>query len=155
MIYKKESELEAHIRRMFYHYIDLRSGINLLQNKKVADLVICREQPVPSIFFIETKLYTPKKNRIGLGSGAGKGFQPEILLNRPVYFEEHLRWLICQDNGEDQRFIFVPSSTVSRYLANDSIEAKHNNIRREIFRLERLLDLKELFGEIRTWIERT
>lgn len=110
----------------------LNSGFIVLESKNVNDILICKEDDIlPLIIFIEVKFYKKSSSRIGFGDGSGYGFQPEILIKKPKYFEKYLRWLIATENA---KCIFVENEIIRKYASGKSInEGKQNNIRKSIF----------------------
>lgn len=133
MIFKKEADLERHIRELIKdRIISCRKDLILLDNKKVADIVICRDGDTPAIFFLEVKLYKPSSGRIGIGQGEGKGFQPEVISKKPHYLENNLQWILGHQEKADS-YILASTSIINRYLAKGEISEKHNNIQSKIF----------------------
>jgi len=87
-----EREFEAHIRALVTtHITSANPDIYPLKNKKAVDILICKDSPPPELFFIETKYHQVKHGRLGFGGRKGGGFQPEIVLRKPAYFESNLR----------------------------------------------------------------
>ncbi len=78
MIYERESELEAHLRRILLYHLQPSQGLYVLSSKKVADIVICREHPAPAAFFIEAKLYTTKRIALVLEADWAGDFSPNF-----------------------------------------------------------------------------
>jgi hypothetical protein len=111
-----------------------------------------------ALFFIEIKLCKHnKKNRperIGIGSRDGKGFQPEILKLNPSYFSDHLRWVLFDKSKKKSKFIFVTSSLFRKYLADNSIGKKFNNINSSILKLPHLSN-DEFVCELEKWLIET
>jgi len=111
-------------------------NFQVLQSKNIMDIVICKESEAnPALVFIELKLYKRSSNRIGIGQGAegkkGEGFQPEILIKRPIYFEKYLRWVICNEDG---KCVFANNEAVIKHLAGGKVGGgKQNNISPNIF----------------------
>ena len=92
MTFTNEHELEDHLRALIMDQIVIdHPEIFVLENKIAADIVICRNGERPSLFFIETKLFNQKSNRLGIETGKGKGYQPEIIARNLDYFEMYLR----------------------------------------------------------------
>lgn len=153
MTFELESKLEEFLRAMLKSRLQGLPNFQILENKKVADIILCREAPNPAAFFLEVKLFTPKKHRIGVGIGSGEGFQPELLNKRPKFFEAYLRWVLCDGTLGERQFVFAANSTVVKYLTGGSIGQKHNNIRPSIFQSEPLLAAPALLDEIERWVQ--
>ena len=99
----------------------------VLESKNVTDVVVCKESSAgPIAFFIEVKYYQERSGRINLGTPGAKGFQPEILMKQPKYFEKYTRWLIASKEG---KAVFVDNATVRRHASGGKIDTtKQNNI---------------------------
>lgn len=122
----------------------------VLDSKNVSDVLICKEGDHPLLLFIEIKLYKLSHSRIGIGNSQGKGFQPEILLKRPIYFDRYLRWLIVHEAGQ---CVFLNNETVNKYLIRGHItEGQQNNINPNIFEEEESIGLENVAEEIIKWL---
>lgn len=149
-----ERELEEHVRRLLTEVIiPRRSDLVLLENKKIADIVICRNHPRDAIFFIEVKMYNPRHGRLGIGQAKGKGFQPEIVKKNPDYLESNLRWLIVDGREKELNYLFVPTSTVKKYILGQVVGEKFNNISLKIFGKERKLDEEHFIQEFDDYLK--
>ncbi len=126
----------------------------VLENKNVNDIIICREDGFqPLVLFLEVKLYKESHGRIGVGTGYGGGFQPEILLKRPGYFDGFLRWVLCNEKDE---FLFLDNETIINHVAGGKIEKeKQNNISPNIFSKEKLnlINKDGIISTIKEWAE--
>jgi hypothetical protein len=122
----------------------------LLENKDVFDIIICRNSNVPKIFFIEVKHHTSSNNRIGFGNQDGSGFQPELLLKRPEYFEQNLRWIFGRDN--DNGYYVLETKDCLRYLAGDTMSRKQNNFQLKLFDEIVSFDKAALVKYLKEWI---
>lgn len=124
----------------------------VLKSKNVNDILICKESvSFPILVFIEVKLYKTSHGRIGIGGSEGKGFQPEILLKRPIYFDRYLRWVISNENG---KCVFVNNDVVSKYLIGRKItEGQQNNINPNIFDKEKTINKTKIADEIISWLK--
>jgi len=148
-VFSSERELEEHVRRLLTEVIiPRRSDLVLLENKKVADIVICRNHPRDAIFFIEVKMYNPRHGRLRIGQAEGKGFQPEVVKKNPDYLESNLRWVIVDGSEEELNYLFVPTSTVKKYILGKVVGKKFNNIDLKIFGKEGKLDEKHFIQEL-------
>lgn len=153
MKFIKEPKLETHIRRLLVEKLESDSRFRVLKSKKVTDIIICRED-VPRAFFLELKLYTSGK-RIGIGSEKGKGFQPEIVKKTPPYFEKYLRWILCNDDIENEKkFVFASTETIRKYLRGRQVGQKQNNINPKIFNQETLLTEMQLVEQLIFWLKK-
>ena len=148
--YASEAQLEKHIYDLVRRAIaQIDAKFNLFESKKVADIVICREDPNPAVFFIEAK-YPKGRERIGFGSGQGAGFQPEILSKKPMYFEKHYRWVLSNDTTDK---IFVLSNDgISQYIAGGTVGEKFNNFQHRLFRTEEGMHENEFILSMISWL---
>lgn len=99
--------------------------IQVLESKVVADIIICRNGGNPKLFFLEIKHLSYKNNRIGFGSPNKVTFQPEILLTRPEYLEENMRWVFFNEN--DPSYYVLSNEDCCKYVAGKNIDIKKNN----------------------------
>jgi hypothetical protein len=98
--------------------------IYAFENKKAVDILICRDEPSPALFFIEVKLFRRRHGRLGIGGARGRGFQPEILRRKPSYFETHLRWVIADSSKSTVMLLFLRTSILTKYMVGGSVEEK-------------------------------
>jgi len=148
-----ERAVEDHIRTLIADRITTQYRyIYTLKNKKVADIVICHDGENPALFFIEVKYFKVNHNRLGFGAGSGSGYQPEILTRRPAYLETNLRWILSTDREPTPSYLFIPTSTLLKYVAGGEIGEKQNNIQRKIFEEVRSLNDGELADEMCRWL---
>ncbi|MBC8264497.1 MAG: hypothetical protein H8E47_10285 [Anaerolineales bacterium] len=153
MIFTGERDLENHLRHLIATKITARyPRVYTLENKKAVDIAICRDGDRPAVFFLEVKLFQQKHGRLGIGTGRGVGYQPEIVARNPDYFETHLRWVIVDGGEPTASFLFVPTSTIRQYLAAGEIGKKFNNIQLRIFREVNALDEDTLVEELCKWL---
>ena len=148
MTFPNENHFENHIRNVIKSEIAVRhSGLEVLQYKGVADIIICRRDPAPeAVFFIEVKY---AKDMISVS----EGIQSEILFRRPAYIKDHLLWLIGSEKHEG-RYWLLKSSELARYVPNINRNLSiQNNISRDIFR-SRGLTKSELVKRLRGWLHR-
>jgi hypothetical protein len=128
------------------------SGHLVLRSKNVNDIIVCKSAGGRELaLFVEVKYHRTSFGRIGLGDGKGQGFQPEILVRRPAYFERYLRWLIGSEAGVA---VLVPSDTLRRFaVGGEYRERKQNNIQPTIFGAEnRPFPLEESPKAVAEWI---
>lgn len=153
MLFSKESELESHLRHLIKTQITAQHPhIYALENKKAVDIVICRDGENPTAFFLEVKLFQKSHGRLGIGTGGGSGYQPEIIARAPAYFETHLRWVIVDGREANISFLFVTTNAVRKYLAGTGIGEKYNNIQPKIFKEIPALDEASLVDELQEWL---
>jgi len=89
MKFLDESEMEGYIYSLIKNKIlPYRRDLIMFENKKVADVVICKNGKNPKIFFLELKHHKPAHGRLAFGSRAGKGFQPEIVKGNILIFHD-------------------------------------------------------------------
>ena len=125
----------------------------ILDSQNVGDIIICREEPNPAIFFLELKLFTLEKGRIGIGNSKGRGFQPEIIKKNPRYFKTKLAWILCDGSQEVPMYYFADTAQISMFLMGDKIDVKQNNIKLSIFDKLQNLSEKELLARIQMFID--
>lgn len=155
-MFSNELELESHLRDLIVSKITAREPrIYMLENKKVMDVLICRDEPHPALFFLEVKLFQRHHGRLGIGSAQGRGFQPETVRSKPAYFESHLRWIIADSAQAMPKVLFLPTSTLTQYMAGGSVEEKFNNIQRRIFTEETFLETDALEATMFSWLTET
>lgn len=155
MIFGRESDLESFIRELIAERIaDDRLKLSVLEQRKIGDIVICRDGPHPTAFFIEVKFHKANHGCMGFGHRKGGGFQPEILKKQPAYFEQNLRWVIGSETKE-REVLFLTSSKIREYVSGGKVEDKYNNIRKRILECEHWKNFKELESELREWLADT
>lgn len=153
MTFQTEQELEAHLRHIVASEITAQYPyIYALQSKKAVDIVICRDGEHPAIFFVEVKLFKAEHGRLGIGTGGGGGYQPEIVARDPVCFRDQLRWVIVDGRKAMPSFLFISTSTVRQYLSGGRIGEKFNNIQVKIFSEVPALDESALTLELLKWL---
>ena len=153
MIYHNESEFEGYLRALIKEHITKAApSIYALKNKKAVDILICKDAPVPELFFLEVKYHQTKHGRLGFGSGKGGGFQPEIVSTKPAYFESNLRWVLASEEHNPGKVLFLTSAVVRKYLAGGQVAEKFNNFQKRIFREERWLDEREFVAQLDQWL---
>jgi len=151
--FKNEEDLRNWLVEEFQKKISAeRLNFRVLDSKNVNDILICKENiSHPALVFIEIKLYKTSHNRIHIGDRKGKGFQPEILSKRFIYFDRYLRWFIASEKGE---CVFVNNEVLSKYLMRKGIkEGKHNNIDPTILEKENPASLSSGIEKIIKWLK--
>ena len=152
--YQNEADFELHIRNLLAQEFNEPEFI-VLENKTVGDIIICRNGPVPKIFFIEVKYFQLSKGRIGFGNRKGQGIQPEMLSKQPAYLESHVRWLLGSDYHNENGYWLVTPEIIRNYVAGGSIGQKQNNIQEALFREISPLAKDELVSELAAWLKNT
>jgi len=153
MLFKNEAEFEIYIRNLIINNITTSDkNIYLLDNKKIVDIVICRDHPIPALFFIEVKYYKKSHNRLSIGNSDGKGFQIEILKKNPLYFQTHLKWVLASEEHYTKGVIFVTSEVIKKYISGKGIDEKQNNIQLKIFQNENWLTENQFIVELQQWM---
>lgn len=156
MTFEDEAALEGYIRKLILSHITKKNKyIYALDNKKAVDIVVCRDGEAPALFFLEVKYHQKSHGRLGFGSGAGGGFQPEIVSRKPNYFESHLRWILASEEHPKAGILFVDSETIRKYVSGGVIGSKFNNIQKKIFSEVNGLTEKQLLEALGTWLETT
>jgi len=127
--------------------------IQVLESKVVADIIICRNNDNPKLFFLEIKHFSYSNNRIGFGSKGKVTFQPEILLLRPKYFEENMRWIFFNEN--DPSYYVLSNEDCCKYVRGNSIGInKQNNFKdAAIFRETQPLTEPEFMQWLINWLK--
>jgi len=154
MAFATERDLESHLRQLIATRITANHpNIYTLNNKKAVDIVICRDGDRAAAFFIEVKLYKPAHGRLGIGTGTGGGYQPEIIVCNPDYFEAHLRWVIVDGGKAAPWYLFIPTSILKLHLAGGKVGDKQNNINvSSLFNNVPALDESSLVVEMEKWL---
>ena len=156
MTYTNESDFENYLRTIIKNnIINSNDELILLDNKNLADILICRNGDNPKLFFIEVKLEQESNGRLGFGGKEGSGFQPEILTKRPDYLESNLCWvLFSNDYNEDSNIIMIDSSTlISKYLSGGTVGRKYNGIKKSIFNDEASFSELEFIQKLTVWLK--
>lgn len=150
MPFPNEAAFERDMREL------IRSGVlpalpyvRMMESKKAVDILLYRETS-PALFFLEIKYHQHHHGRCGIGQGKGGGFQPEILRVQPTYFETNMRWILGVEDQDG--YLFLPNSTVRKYLSGSGIGEKYNNISSRIFREEHLLSEVDLCNSLQSWL---
>ena len=149
MKFRSEDEFERHVRKLIASEVATPSSdLTLLKYKGIADIVICRDNSSPAVFFIELKY---AKDMIGVA----EKIQSEILLKRPHYMENHFMWLIGSQDHEGECW-FLNSEDLRKYVPKVDVD-KENNISRHILRHQgkHKCSEEDLIGRLREWLEQT
>jgi len=147
----RESTFENHLRGLISREIIVENNeLYLLDSKDVVDIIICRNGLRPALFFIEVKYQLESSGRWGIGGELGSGFQPEILIERPAYFESNLRWVMGSEKNDN--YYFVDNTTVLDYAQGGAIGRKYNGIRKEFLNEVTPLNVSQLIQNIKAWI---
>ena len=153
MPYSSESHFDARIRELIAQHVTARdTAIYSLRNNKAVDILVCKDGPLPELFFIEVKYHKANHGRLGFGSSKGDGFQPEILTRNPQYFQKNLRWALASETHHPDKVLFLPSSELRKYIAGGTIGEKFNNIQERIFREQTWLTEEEFTKQLQRWL---
>jgi hypothetical protein len=146
-----ELDFENHIRQIIQTEI-LTSNTNLilLTNKKAVDIIICRNNIKPTLFFIEIKYHKNKHGRLGVGHKNGGGFQPEILNKRPDFFETNLKWIISSEDNDS--YFLIDSYNIVNYIQGGQVGEKFNGIQKRLFKNEIGINKQQLIDNLKTWM---
>jgi len=107
--------------------------IQVLDSKVLADIIICRNDANPKIFFLEIKHSSIRNNRTGFGTRGKVTFQPEILSTRPKYLEDNMRWVFFKEN--DPSYYVLSNEDCCKYIMGNSIDVnKQNNFKDVLYR---------------------
>ena len=151
MAYNNEKEFEKHLRRdIITPLLDGHNEYYLLESKKAVDILICKNGMNPALFFIEVKYHRHKHGRLGFGHAEGGGFQPELLIMNPSYFQSNMRWILGVEDKEG--YLFMTNDEIIQSVSSGKVEKKYNNIQTKIFNEQRLLTSSELKSEISNWL---
>jgi hypothetical protein len=146
-----EIEFENNIRQIILEEIlPSNSDLILLTSKKAVDIVICRNNSNPALFFLEIKYHKNNHGRLGFGHGKGGGFQPEILKKRPQIFETNLKWIIGSE--ENEHYFLLDNTTLVNYLQGGQVADKFNGIQKRLFIQETGINKQELVNKLKNWL---
>lgn len=151
---ENELKIENRIRELIKNnIIGSKNEFTLLDNKDITDIIICRNMDNPKIFFIEVKHYSPTKRLggVGFGNDDGSGFQPEILIKRPKYFENNLIWIFCQEN--DNNYYVLNNEECLLFIMGGEIGIKQNNFQRKLFVNVKPFNEMELINWLKKWLQ--
>ena len=153
--FQNERAFEIYVRNIIQeHIVNQHADFMLLENKKAVDILICRNEPKPAVFFLEVKYHQNSHGRLGFGSSKGVGFQPEIVDRKPDYFEKNLRWVIGHADTHEKGILFVPSSTIREFLSGGAVGQKFNNIQKRIFSSDlQRLDEAQFIEALEEWLK--
>lgn len=147
-----EKSFEAFVRKLIEdHVLPHDPELLLMKSKKAVDILICKNGSEPKLFFIEVKFHQQHHGRLGFGSGNGVGFQPEILIRNPDYFDQNMRWIIGDDEHGDSKFLFLTNTQLSEYLSGGTVGKKFNNIQKRLLREGEWIDARQLASKVRAW----
>lgn len=156
MQFQTEAQLGQYIRELIAKRITKKNkNIYALENKKVVDIVICRDGRNPALFFIEVKYHRNAHGRLGFGGEKGGGFQPEVLSIKPNYFERNLRWIMASEEFPNRGVLFLDSKTVRKYISGGAVGQKFNNIQKRIFSEVDGYKREQLVGKLIEWLKTT
>ncbi|MXY51775.1 MAG: hypothetical protein F4Y86_04490 [Gammaproteobacteria bacterium] len=118
MTFPDERAFETHLRNIIASDITSETPkVYALDHKTIGDIVIARDGASPALFFLEVKYFQSSKGRLGVGTGAGGGIQPEILKRGPAYLETHLRWAFASDHHNPDEYWLATSDVVRQFIA--------------------------------------
>jgi hypothetical protein len=124
-----------------------------LKGKNVADIILSRQNfEKPLLIFLEVKYHKEKHGRIPIGSGSGRGYQPEYLLQKIDYLEKYLRWIVGEESTES--CLLLTNEEVRNHAAGGIKEGKYNNLKMNIFKTKKtdLIPISEVPKRIVKWI---
>jgi len=149
----REIDFENEIRDIIHNNIIAFSpDFQILKSKNITDIIICRNNNIPKLFFIEIKYYNIKNNRIGFGTKGKICFQPEILLTTPKYFNDNLRWLFKNEIFPDKYYI-LDNNECNKYVRGNNISIdKQNNFSDKLFKNVEPKSKEELIEYIKIWL---
>lgn len=151
MGFLSEKEFEAHLRKeIISPLLRKHKDFYLMESKKAVDILICKNGIKPGLFFIEVKYHRSNHRRLGFGQGKGGGFQPELLINNPSYFQANMRWILGVE--EQNGYLFLTNDEIVKSVSSGNVEKKYNNIQTRIFKERKLLTSSQLKAEISKWL---
>lgn len=151
--FANEAEFETFVRDVIETQLTRQyPDIYALKSKKAVDILICRDGPDPKLFFIEVKFHCARHGRLGFGGALGSGFQPELLMRRPTYFERNLRWVLASELHEIDRVLFLDSNDIREYVAGNVIGSKFNNFQNRIWREATWFTHGQFAEELKRWV---
>ena len=151
MAFESEKEFEAQVRELIGEYIlPCDKNLVLFDNKKAVDILLCRNGKKSGLYFLEIKYHKRSHGRLSTGHGKGGGFQPEILLRLPTYFESNMRWVLGLEDQEG--YLLMKNSQLIKYVAGGVVGKKYNNIQMKLFKNEKPLSEKEFVLALKGWL---
>jgi hypothetical protein len=129
----------------------VNKNLLLLDNKKSVDILVCRNGTNSKLFFIEIKYHKINHGRLGFGHEKGAGFQPELLMRRPDYFESNLRWIIGSE--ESDSFFLLDNEQILNYIQGGKIDTKFNGLQKKLFKEIEKLDRAQLGMRLLYWFD--
>ncbi|MEQ8412496.1 MAG: hypothetical protein RIC51_07110 [Erythrobacter sp.] len=152
-MFANEAEFESFIRKVIAEKITAKEPrIYCLDSKKAVDILVCDDREPNRVSFIEVKYHKASHGRLGFGSGAGVGFQPEILQRRPNYFVERLIWVLGSEKHERDKVMVLRCDEILEYVAGGKIEKKFNNIQERVLRDHEWLSRDEFELYLERWL---
>lgn len=153
MKFENETQFECYVRNVIEEDITSKfPEIYALSSKKTVDIVICRDGKSPKVFFLEVKFHKKNHGRLGFGSRAGAGFQPEILSKEPAYFEQNLMWVLSNEDITDGSLLLLNNQQLRGSVSGGAIGNKFNNIQKSVFKKHNWLYRSGFSGELKKWL---
>jgi len=157
--FANEKEFEQHIRDLLEEEMSVReSGIQILDSKGIADIVICRDDFPSAIFFIEVKYSSRTRSGEPNSISVSEGIQSEILKERPEHLENHFLWLLGSSSRSCAGYYWLMTSRqLLPYITTNPLGVE-NNISLRIFRgggIKYRLNKENLSIYLGNWLSRT
>jgi len=112
--FNSEKEFEGHLRRDIISPLLKEYPVYyMMESKKAVDILICKNGKEPALFFIEVKYHRHSHGRLGFGHAKGGGFQPELLIQKPTYFQNNMRWILGVVGKDGYLFLTNDELTLS------------------------------------------
>jgi hypothetical protein len=147
-----ERDFEKEVRGIIKDDILIvNKNLLLLESKKSVDILVCRNGTDPKLFFIEIKYHKKNHGRLGFGHEKGAGFQPELLICRPEYFESNLRWIIGSE--ESDSFFMLDNEQILNYIQGGKIDFKFNGLQKKLFKEIERLNKAQLALRLLHWFD--
>jgi hypothetical protein len=112
MVFTKEKSLEDYWRRLITEHLSGDSRFTVFESKSLSDLIISRDGYQPVSFFFEFKIYLPQNQ--GKRMCITEGFQQEILRRKSEYFEKYMRWIICNDIEDSNKYLLAENAVMRK-----------------------------------------
>ncbi|PKB73713.1 MAG: hypothetical protein BZY75_00480 [SAR202 cluster bacterium Io17-Chloro-G7] len=152
-MFTDEKEVERYVRQLIKDSITVDyPHVYALDYRTIGDIVVCRDDNDPELFFMEIKLFKESNGRIGVGGKGGSGIQPEVIGKAPKCLEQHLLWVLADGMKAEPTFVLATTRELRNYIVGGEIGRKQNNIQLRIFDEMPQLNAGALLQRLCTWL---